>query len=57
MQVHALHAEEKEGTDHYIDGIRVNECVVPVDRVRRLLLCYRLVTKEPQSLCDAMYWV
>ena len=26
--------------------------MVPVDRVRQLLLRYRLVTKEPESVCD-----
>ena len=46
-------ADVKNGTDHYIDDICVNESVVTVEKVRQLLLHYGLVTKKPEPLCDA----
>ncbi|XP_067928898.1 uncharacterized protein [Watersipora subatra] len=48
----ALDKEVKEGTDHYIDDIWVNEEVVSPKRVQKHLLSYGLVTKNPENLVN-----
>lgn len=43
----------EEGTDHYIDDIWVNENVVKAKDVKKHLVEYGLITKEPISIRDA----
>ena len=40
------------GTDHYIDGIFMNEQIVPVDVVREHLLKFGEMTKDPVPISD-----
>lgn len=49
----ALDPTIAEGTDNYIDDIWVNEHVVSVETVKKHLLKYGLVTKDPEPLDDA----
>ena len=49
-KVLSLDPEVEQGTSSFIDDILVDESVVPVEKVRRHLGKYGLVTKDPQPL-------
>lgn len=51
--IFSLNDRLREGCDHYIDDIWINEQVVSVAEVKSHLMKYGLVTKEPESLDNA----
>lgn len=52
-QVLSLDDNIRQGTDHYIDDIIVNEDIVSVVKVKEHLVKYGLLSKEPERLSSA----